>query len=158
MKVQVKEELMSWERKTRRIYRAGDRGAIGTRRATLALATSCSARFLLKIRGPGGVTSPASTTEKDRRRRPRLPGSGPEPPLAVAILPLRWAEASGPFQSLSGLSRLPLASSLWPSAPQTGSSCLRSFREPRPGVADVEPLGVQPGAAGSANLPWEPKA
>lgn len=25
MKVQAKEELMSWERKTRRIYRAGDR-------------------------------------------------------------------------------------------------------------------------------------
>lgn len=70
----------------------------------------------------GGVTSPARITEKDRRRRrPRLPGSGPEPPLVVAILPLRWAEASGPFQSRIGLSRLPPAPSLWSSAAKTGS-------------------------------------
>lgn len=61
----------------------------------------------------GGVASPASIMEKDRRRRrPRLPGSGPEPPLVVAILPLRRAEASGPFQSRIGLSRLPPAPSL----------------------------------------------
>lgn len=44
---------MSWERKTRRIYRAGDRGAIGTRRATPALVMGRSGRFLIKARAPG---------------------------------------------------------------------------------------------------------
>lgn len=44
---------MLWERKTRRIYRAGDRGEIGTRRAMPALAMGRSGRFLLKTRAPG---------------------------------------------------------------------------------------------------------
>lgn len=123
MKVQAKGELMSWERKTRRIYRAG--GTEGQwepegQRLHLRWADPDGSPYRAELRG--GVTSPARITEKDRRRRrPRLPGSGPEPPLVVAILPLRWAEASGPFQSRIGLSRLPPAPSLWSSAAKTGS-------------------------------------
>lgn len=92
MKVQAKGELMSWERKTRRIYRAGgtegQREPEGRQRLHLRWADRDGSPYGAELRG--GVASPASITEKDRRRRrPRLPGSGPEPPLVVAILPLR---------------------------------------------------------------------
>lgn len=87
-----KGELLSWERKKKRISRAGGQRGGGNQEADRkVLLAEWSSRV--------GEASPARRTQKDsRRRRPRLPSSAAEPPPAVAILRLGGPEASAPFR------------------------------------------------------------
>lgn len=104
--------------KDRRIYREGGPRGNGNQKGNACASDGLIRTVPYRAELRDGLASPASTTEKHRRRRPRLPGSGPEPPIVVAILLLGWAEVSDPFQCCAGLSRLPLAPSLWSSAPK----------------------------------------
>lgn len=148
---QVKGNFCRGNERERGYTRWGDRGAAGTRRETAALAAVPVRRVLLQEWSSRvGEASPARRTQKDkRRRRPRLSRSAKEPPPAVAILPLRGAEASVPFLSGSGLSRPnPGAVSVARSSRDRkfvsrGASGSRGRR-----AADVEATAGQRGVAG----------
>lgn len=160
LQVQAKGERLSWERKRKRIYRVGgqrgrrdQKGDGGVR----AWAGPKGSPYPAALKGE--EASPVRRTQKDRRRRrPELAGPGLEPPLAVAILPLRGAEAPLPLLPGSGLSRLPGAPSRCPGAPETGSSCLEALPGLRRRVADVEAAEGQRGVAGAAEPRLQPEA